>query len=375
MSRGLSIRVTAIQEFVEMPTTPNHVNKSLSIPLRFFYLSSELWRATIWAIGGSILTGVIMVFIPSQWAHRPHDERVCAAAFFFAFAGFLTQYLLYRVRVDHHGISRRILWHWDLWSWDSFTSGKVRRGAGLCDYLDPNRSWWRKRLDLGLLEESDAAAINALIKHVWTPSLSEPVPETLKFELKWPDKRVVQINSEHITVTKKGESVSYRWGEVVTIEIWRLESDRPDFREFRLLLPDQEIKLLRFNNHGEEYRTWEGSSSEDIAAMVGQHAERAQLQDWAFHGPPRSLQELDAREFRDVTKFSPVLKQSLWAARVLWGVTGIIPLILPWPTGLVFAGICSPLAVAGHWMYRHNVRKVAARRIEHESQRQQFAES
>jgi hypothetical protein len=357
-----------------MPTPPDHFDESSAVPLRSFYLLSELWRATLWAIGGSILTGVIMVFIPSQWAHRPHDERVCAAAFFFAFAGFLTQYLLYRVRVDRHGISRRILWQWDLWSWDSFTAGEVRRGAGLCDYVDPNRPWWRKRLELGLLEESDAAAINELIKRVWTPSLLKPVPETPKFELKWPDKRVVQINNEHVTVTKKGESISYRWDEVVNIEIWRLESDRPDFREFRLLLPDQEIKLLRFNNHGEEYRTWVGSTSECIAAFVGQQAERVQLQDWALHGPPQSLQELDARELRDTAKSSAVLKQLLWADRISWGVIGIVPLIFPWPTGLVVAGIYSPLAVACHWMYRDTVHKVAERRSEHESQRRQFAE-
>lgn len=358
-----------------MPATFNHVDDSSAVPVRSFYLMSELRRAALWAIGGCILIGAIIVFVPALGPPRQLAERVGVAAVFFAFAGFLTQYLLHRVRVDHRGISRRILWMWDLWSWDSFTAGAIRRGAGLCDYVDPHRQWWRKRLDLEFLEKSDAEAINELIKRVWPYSLSESLPETLRFEMKWPDKRVVDIDSQHVTVTKKGESISYRWDEVVTVEIWRLESDRPDFRELRLQLPDQEIKLLRFNNHGEEYRTWKGSSSEDIAAMVGQYAEPAQLQDWAFHGPPRDLLELDARELRDTSKSSAALKQSLWSVRVSWGGIGITALYLPWPKGLVVAAIWSLLATAVHWIHRDNVRKVAERRREFESQRQQFAEN
>ncbi len=181
---------------------------------------SELWRATLWAISGCIMTGAVMVFVPALGPQRPFAERVFAAAFFFAFAGFLTQYLFHRIRIDHRGVSRRILWFWDLWSWDLFTAGEVRRGAGLCDYVNPHRPWWRRRLELGFLEKSDAEAVSELIKRIWAPSLSAPVPETLRFELKWPDNRVVQMNSEHVTVTKKEDSVSFRWDEVVNIEIW-----------------------------------------------------------------------------------------------------------------------------------------------------------
>jgi hypothetical protein len=358
-----------------MPTPSNPGNESSALPLQSFYFMSELRRATMWAIGGSILFGAFIMFEAALRPQPPLAERVGVAAFFFAFAGFLTQYLLHRVRIDDRGVSRRILWMWDLWPWDSFTAGEVRRGAGLCDYVDAHRPWWRKRLELGLLEKSDAAAINELIKRIWPHSLSEPVPESVRFEMKWPDKRVVQIDSEHVTVTKKRESILYRWDEVVTVEIGRLESDRPDFREFRLLLPDQEIKLLRFNHHGEEYRTWKGPSSEAIAAAVGQYAVPAQLQDWAFHGPPRSLQELDARELRETLKWSAALKQSLWCVRGVWGVIGITPLILPWPRGLVVSALWSPLAVGCHLMYRYMVRKAAELRTESELQRQQFAEN
>lgn len=358
-----------------MSAPADQTNEHSPIPVRSFFLLSEIWRATMWAIGGCILIAGVMGFVPALGPQRPLGERVCAAAVFLAFAACLSQFLLHRIRVDQHGISRRILWWWDLWAWESFTSGEVRRGVELSDYEDPSRPWWRRRLRLGLLEESDATAINALIKRVWTPPPPEPIPETLTLELSWPDKRVVEIDSTGITVTKTGEPTVYRWNEVGEIEIWRLEADRPDFRELRLQFADQKIELRRFSNDGEECQIWQGSSSESIAVRVNQFADRSRIRDWALHGPPRSLQELDARELRDTTKSTAALRQGLWALRVFWGVIGLTPLILPWPKGLLVAGFYVPLAFAVHWMYRDNVRKVAERRIKRESQCRQFDES
>jgi hypothetical protein len=129
-----------------------------------------------------------------------------------------------------------------------------------------------------------------------------------------------------------------------------------------------------FHIPGEEHRSWKGSSSEDIAAVVGQHAPPPQLQDWALFGPPRNLQELDTRELRETAKWSVALKQSLWCVRGVWAVIGITPLILPWPNGLAVAALWSPLAVGCHLMYRHMVRKAAEHRREYERERQQLAE-
>ncbi|MEZ6127537.1 MAG: hypothetical protein R3C59_02575 [Planctomycetaceae bacterium] len=353
----------------------NQIDETKPLRMRSFYLRRELWRAAMWGIGGCIAIAGVILFIPAIAPQRLFGERIGSAAFFLAVGGFLSQFLLVRVRVDHRGISRRVCWWWDLWSWELFSSGKVRRGLGYCDFEDPDRPPWRAKLELKSLEDSDTTEIKQLINKVWAPPLPEPIPEAVRFEVAWPDKRLVEINSTSIVVRTNGAASLYCWNEVTQVEIWRLEASRPDFHELRLGFSDQEIALVRIPSGDPEYRRWKGASAEHIAAKVRQFVAPSRLQDWAVNGPPRSLKELDARELRDTARSTAALQKGRWGLKCSWGCLGLLALIPPWPKGIILATLYLPLLFAGHWMLRDYVLRIADRRAERELQRRQFARS
>ena len=81
------------------------------------------------------------------------DRRIAgligAAVFFGAVFGYCALALVWRLEVVDTGLVRRSWLGRDLWTWDDFASGRVRKGP-LFLLRDPRRPWWRRKLDVGL---------------------------------------------------------------------------------------------------------------------------------------------------------------------------------------------------------------------------------
>jgi hypothetical protein len=343
------------------PITPDRV--------RLFSLADEYRRATLWGIGGCLLIAVVGWIVNAPVNPRPLIDKIVFMAAFCSLAVWLSQYLLPRLRVDSAGISRRILWWWDLWPWEAFSAGQIRHGITLQSYVDSSRPWYRRRLHLGYLQKEDAQRLDALIRRVWTLPPAPIVPDTLKFRFNWRDRRELQLTPEGISVFRKGGRNEYGWDQVQTVEIWRLESDRRDFCELRLELPDRKLKLRVWLHQGQECLNWTGASAEVISAVFSRHVVPPRLRDFSLHGEPRSLDELDARQAREDAHSKEQLRGTIWCIRLTWGMTAAMLLLFPWPRSLGMVAIFGLTAWMGHWIYNDSKRKIEARRAEFDAQR------
>ena len=322
-------------------------------PKKLFYLAAEYRRAALWAICGFLVIAVTILPGGGQVAGG-WPERVPRAAVCLLIAVCVSQYLWPRLRIDSDGVSRRILWWWDLWSWEAFTEGRVRAGPYLKSYEFPTRPWWRKTLSLSFLNEADAAMIDGLIRRVWRPPSPASAPDTIRVRLKWPDSRVLVIDDRGITVSKKDRESFHRWSEVKEAEIWRIEPDRYDFRKLRLTLPDQEIEFHCIPNHGQESKNWTGVECAVLAAQVATHIEPVRVFDLALHGPPRSVEEAERRISRTEDQLKDH-RSALWIGRIMWCLAASCPFLLPQPKGIVMAVLTGLLAWALTWMVRDRV--------------------
>src|SRR5687768_14855260 len=91
---------------------------------RTFNLRAEYWRATLWGICGCVLIAITLLLVNDLVMRKPFNEVLTVVAIFCSIAAFMAQFLLPRIRIDEHGISRRILWWWDLWPWEAFADGR-----------------------------------------------------------------------------------------------------------------------------------------------------------------------------------------------------------------------------------------------------------
>jgi hypothetical protein len=343
-------------------------------PARLFYLAAEFRRAAIWGICGCLLIAVVGWTVGGLVNQRGVVDRIVIVTPLGGLAAWLSQYLFPRIRVDSMGINKRFLWWWDLWSWDAFSAGSFRLGIDRHNYHSPDRPWHRRTLHLGYLDQGDAQALDALIRRVWVPSPTAAIPDTLKFRFNWPDRRQVQLTAGGLTVYRKDRQTLYRWDEVLAVEIWRLESERRDFRELKLQLLDQECTLRMWPHQGQECRNWTGASAEVISACVSRYFTQPRFRDFSLHGTPRTLHELDARQSRYEATSKESLRAMIWCVRLFWGCVLVMFFLFPWPKSLFMVGMMGLLAWAVQWMYRDAARDVQLRRDEFEAERVAFTQ-
>lgn len=340
-------------------------------PARSYYLMAEFRRAALWGIAGGVLITIVASVVGILILQRGAVGVVLLVTIMLGGALWLSQYVGPIIRVDHDGISRRSLWRWDCWTWDSFADGRIRHGLEYLSYEDPARPWWRRTLRIGLLEESEAKAVNALIRRIWTPPPAEPVPENVEFQMSWPDRRRIVMTASGMTISRKHKEREYRWADVISVVIWRLEADRPDFRELQLRFVDQELKLRRFAHQGGEVVNWQGASAEMISTTVCRHVDAARCADYSLTGPTRTLEELDARQARDETRWKN-LSSAKWALVLVVAGLVLMPLLISWLKGALLALAYSPLVSALHWATRKKRAAVDEERRKYEEERAAF---
>jgi hypothetical protein len=134
-----------------------------------------------------------------------------------------------------------------LWSWDTFASGRVQEfAAGF--YIDPDRPWWRRSLNLRLSRREDRYRLRALIKLVLLPPTAPEPPEELmlQYAVTLKDVRLhsggIAIQCQNRTNDPRQDAV-YTWNDVTKLLVTREVHDFRGFSLLQLVVPDRAIQV------------------------------------------------------------------------------------------------------------------------------------
>jgi hypothetical protein len=342
------------------PKSAPHVADESS---RFFPLESQYRRAALFGMLGLVLIAVVGAAVDALVLRRGLEPRAAMLAFCALAALYLSTFLGDRVRIDQAGLSRRILWWWDLWPWEAFAEGRIAPGFGRLSYEFIERPWWRRKLTLELLETSEAERVDALIKSFWRPP-EATYPDTVSIRMGWPRKGRFVFSEEGAAVRTDGPTEQLPWSSVESVTVWRVERGRNDFRELTLVLPAAEIKLRRWQHEGQPAQNWTGNTPEEICAVILRNLDPARVRDFATHGAPASLAEVDARIERVDSKQRACVS-GMRLCTAFWWCPLLLSLILfPWPKSCLMVAMYAPLAWAMHWMKRDVIRRFERERAD-----------
>src|SRR5688572_13289601 len=112
-----------------------------------YSLAPELRRCCWYVIAAWPALAVVFFLVARFCAGRGPGDMAFGLALFSLLAVAPAALLRWRVRIDDQGVSRRLFWRWDVWTWADLASGRIRK---LHPYklLDPARPWWRRTLNL-----------------------------------------------------------------------------------------------------------------------------------------------------------------------------------------------------------------------------------
>ena len=114
---------------------------------RCHYLESSFWRISLYLVIAGLIFGPLFIAL-EDFVQRPDPVNpwvVLGVSLLWSL--FFAQFLFVRLKVDQHGISRRVFWMWDLWPWEAFADGSVQEAGCYC-YKLPSKPFWRQRLIL-----------------------------------------------------------------------------------------------------------------------------------------------------------------------------------------------------------------------------------
>lgn len=312
------------------------------VPVREYYLRTELRRAVVWAMLGMVLLAALSLYLRVR-ANKPlwDFNSVSGTIMFGAFALMLCQFLGPRLRIDQYGIWIRRLRKWECWSWDEFADGKIRIGMRPLTYESPEHPLFTHRLNLGAFEESDAQEIDSLVRSIWMPAPSAIVPERLTVRVEWPNKATLTLSPEGITVAKKDRQSSYLWKELIGIDIWRSDARATFFRKMTIALPDQKV-MVRTSRSEAEMLLGYIHSAPNIAPT--------KVRDYALHGEPKTVDEWEARRSLAAAHWNEMRRMQKIVCWVLGFTFVLIPFMFKWPIWVFQMGLWGLQFVAIMWL-------------------------
>lgn len=340
-----------------------------------FYLAPEYRRAALMASLAAVMLS------PLSWFNFAILQQRSLLDQFFVVIIFLTMgfgWLRLRgvcLRVDKQGVhDRRWYGVWHFWSWAEFAGGTVEQGLGLWSYVNPQRPWYSRSLDLGLLPEVDQETIAQWIARIWIRPVVSPTLDEVSIHLNWPDSRRIVLSVKGILVRSRRTEEMVFWSAVRGVTVWRLTAERSGFHELKIDLEGRGLTLRQFQHQGQDCRNWTGPNAEAVAAVLQRSISADRLKIYSLCGPPRDLKELDARQQREAPQRRewemfrrlPLLIWPLSLSCVFWAPRQNIWFALPF---------FSFMALAFHaivWMRSSMYRK---EELERERQRTDFLEA
>ncbi len=204
--------------------------------------------------------------------------------------------LRWRLRVDEAGLSRRLLFQWDLWPWSDIESGRVRKLRSHTLY-DPGRLLWNRWLSLGYMSEGD---IQKVIEAVNERYVLPPPPDLpAKLTIKYGFRRSANFDRNGIHLMVRGEFHEYLWQDIREIHIHRSDPVRRDFMSLIVTLPDQRMELRVVTHQNGATPTWRGATAEEVNEFLLQHAPEDRIS-VSVEGKPSTNRDYVEKRLKEV---------------------------------------------------------------------------
>ena len=232
---------------------------------KLFRAAPHLRRCVIYLIVGFVLSLPLMVALaifvtPNRWVGLVVVYGL-VVVLFSSFA----PWWRWAVRIDDGGIVRRRLFRWDRWTWDDFASGRIEKRHPM-EFIDPQRPWWRRKLTIGMLSNSDLKDVVGRINEHYRLPPPPMCPDVLR--LNFALRKSVEFDAGRIRVKKPGGLTEFTWSDVSRLRIVRMDPLRRDFASLQLTFPGEEIELRR----GSDSRPfWTGASGEEVNEFLLAH--------------------------------------------------------------------------------------------------------
>ncbi|MFC1736500.1 hypothetical protein ACFL1X_10295 [Candidatus Hydrogenedentota bacterium] len=176
---------------------------------------------------------------------------------------------VWTVRIDTLGVARRVLFRWDLWDWDDFSSGRLKKVHRFV-FVDPERPLWCRRMNLGYMGMAHAKEAFELINIYYQLPPPPKAPETLKIRCGF--RRSAVFDSEGIHLKVRSKSREYCWNDVCRVDIVRTDPLRRDFARLEVALADEEISFVPTSSRqGPAWFSLGGASHEEITEFLLKH--------------------------------------------------------------------------------------------------------
>lgn len=205
--------------------------------------------------------------------------------------------LLWRLRVDQTGVSRRTLFLWDSWTWVDFSSGRICK---LHPYTlrDPERPWWRRKLRLKYMASKDIQEVISTINMYYKLPAPPDVPPILSIKYGRNSATFDQIGI-HLMINETPHE--YKWRDIRYIHIIRMDPLRRDFKYLSITLPDQEIELKLISGFGGAKQAWRGANAEEINEFLLKNLTTDRIY-ISIEGQPLVKREYIERKLREAEK-------------------------------------------------------------------------
>lgn len=233
-------------------------------PYREYRLAPEL-RRCCWYVAIAALAFIpVFYWISSVVQQRAPRETAVGCVLFALAAPVILLPLRWKLRIDQHGVSRRLLMRWDLWRWDDVASGRVEKLLPYTLY-DSERPWWRRRLRLEYAASGDIQEISSLINTHYRLPGPPDVPDQLTISNGLRHKAT--FDKRGVQLTARGTTREYRWSDVDEVHIERMDPLRRDFMRLTITFADQELEL----RHQGTSPCWRGASASEINECLLNH--------------------------------------------------------------------------------------------------------
>jgi hypothetical protein len=288
-------------------TRHDFITDAKTVDPRIYRLAPELRRsALIGIVGCALVTGV------AYWAGIVVLERdllpfLVLGSIFVMISLALVIPLRWALYVDGSGIARRWLLRWDHWSWSDFGSGHIHKCR--LALIDPRRSWWARKLDLGGIASWEIKELMPRINQHYRLPDARALPESLEIEYGF--RRRVQFDRHDIRVTERGVTTIFSWNDVQRLRITRDDPVRRDYARLKLLLPGHEIEL-RQNDSSSSLSA--GAKAEETSEFLLAHVPRDRVVIDIQHECPVQKE--------DVQKDLDLINSNLRQVRICFGIVG-----------------------------------------------------
>lgn len=368
------------------------MNESSDFLSREFRMAARYRR-----IGWYVLFGLILLIGVAAWVRLfviglPFQAGQKAAfiawsAMFLGAAMALLCFLFrWRLRIDERGISRRRFLSWDLWKWDEFEAGMIRRKGKT--FVSIPRPRWKDTLTFEFLEEADQNCLLRICRAFYNAPADEchvgELPEELT--LRWRICVLVHLREEGLHIEDGRGFLGWGvirepWENMKAVRLCRFDqwsseilSVEFEFAQRKLTIDGFVVPVAPLAAFDRRLR---GAFHPVVEHFLRVHVPEEKLKHFALHGPPRTIAERDRRidtaktrlvTIRWINRTVPAGLLALSAGCMgpkmiaMWAAPAVMP--LGW---LVVATICGTLAFGMNsfviWAVLHSVCMAHAKTI------------